>query len=85
MKELKHGGAGTAYSHYGCRCEECKEANRIRVAKRKKQRYLETKDPNDPRHGSSSFYSNHGCRCEKCSEAARIKNHKAYMRRKEDQ
>jgi len=67
---VKHGGAGTAYAHYGCRCEECTEANRKRVARRRAERTAAPKDDNDPRHGSYSFYSNHGCRCDKCRSAA---------------
>lgn len=66
---MKHGGAGTAYVYNKCRCDECREANRIRVARRRNERRAEPKAPDDPRHGKSTFYSNHGCRCEKCTAA----------------
>ena len=72
-KEISHGGAGTSYTHYGCRCEDCTEANRKRVARRSAERNLEPKDPNDPRHGTISFYNNHGCRCDRCkAENSRV-------------
>ena len=63
---MNHGGDGTAYSNYGCRCDECTEANRVRTARRRNERRAEAKDPDDPRHGMYSFYANHGCRCDKC-------------------
>ena len=66
---MNHGGSGTAYANYGCRCDECKEANRARTSRRRKERFAEPKAPDDPRHGKSTFYSNHGCRCEKCTAA----------------
>ena len=68
-KVIKHGGSGIAYANYGCRCAECTEAHRIRLAKRQAERAAEAKDPNDPRHGNDSFYINHGCRCEPCKKA----------------
>lgn len=79
---MNHGGAGTAYSHYGCRCEECTEANRSRAAKRRAERKLEPKTPDDPRHGKATFYSNHGCHCEKCTAAWNEKCKQGYHNRK---
>jgi len=79
---MKHGGAGTAYANYGCRCAECTEANRVRTARRRAERVAEHKDPNDPRHGKVSFYSNHGCRCEKCTTAWSAYCKSAHAKRK---
>lgn len=54
---------------YGCRCEDCTKAASQSVARSRKQRFAEPKDPNDPRHGTANFYGNHGCRCPKCTSA----------------
>ena len=70
-KVIKHGGSGSAYANYGCRCEECTEAHSKRIKRRQYERALEPKNPNDPRHGTYSFYNNHGCRCGPCKESAR--------------
>jgi hypothetical protein len=55
--------------HAGCRCGLCKEANRERMLKLRRELRDRPKDPADPRHGTTGFYRNHGCRCAKCSEA----------------
>lgn len=69
---VSHGGAGTAYSAYGCRCRACKNANALRVNQRRKEREALVKGeglPETVRHGRASSYSNWGCRCEACSKA----------------
>lgn len=64
-KPVTHGGSGNAYSNYGCRCDECKKANRDRVNRRRAER-----DSNEALvHGKATTYSNWRCRCEPCSEA----------------
>lgn len=65
-KPIKHGGAGTAYSAHGCRCDECRAANARRVARRKAERDSRT---GDFRHGTVGGYTNWGCRCDECSNA----------------
>lgn len=70
MDEIPHGGSGGGYSNHGCRCQECKDANTRRVLARRRRRELETKNPDDPRHGTMSFYINAGCRCRVCKDAA---------------
>lgn len=69
----EHGGAGTKYAHEGCRCDLCREANRLRVQRRRRER-----KPEDykGKHGTASVYGNWNCRCEPCSEA-----HKAACKR----
>lgn len=80
---MRHGGTGTGSAYnFGCRCRECAEANRLGGLRRRRARYKEAKDPNDPRHGKSSFYTNHGCRCEKCSLAHSISCKERYEKRK---
>lgn len=67
-KPVTHGGSGTAYANYGCRCDACTEANTIRVEIRRRARLREGV-PSDAVHGSSSTYSNWGCRCDECRAA----------------
>jgi len=75
--KIKHGGSGAAYANYGCRCDECTEANRVRIVRRRSSRKLsEFKGE----HGKESTYTNWTCRCKSCSEA-HAKVCKAYYRR----
>ena len=70
-KPVTHGGSGTAYSNYGCRCQECTDANAARYNRRRKEReaLAETgKLPEWVKHGSDSTYCNWGCRCEACTK-----------------
>jgi len=60
----QHGNA-QAYNA-GCRCDLCREAHSIRMRKTKAQRFEQTKNPDDPRHGTRNFYANYGCRCDRC-------------------
>jgi hypothetical protein len=48
---------------YQCRCEECRRANRERVAA--------FKEREPPNHGYSG-YINYQCRCQECKEAHRL-------------
>lgn len=67
-KPVTHGGSGTAYANYGCRCEPCTAANLERVSRRRKER--SPADITDDRmHGKRSTYVNWNCRCEPCVEA----------------
>jgi len=79
---MNHGGAGTTYVHYGCRCDVCREANRSRNARRRAERVAAPKDPNDKRHGTPSFYANHGCRCDRCKSAWKTECKRIYDQRK---
>lgn len=82
---IQHGGSGHAYANLGCRCNECRGANAERVKRRRLERTLEPKDPNDPRHGKATFYINHGCRCDPCTKA-HVEQCRAYaMKRREQQ
>lgn len=63
----RHGLVGS-YVTYGCRCEECTEANRVRQKRLRKNR-AGTLAPDDPRHGRYTTYSNWSCRCAECSRA----------------
>lgn len=63
----------------GCRCDECREANRIYVADRRRRRggaaaeYASRKArglaADDPRHGTRLGYNGWGCRCQPCRAA----------------
>lgn len=68
-KRVTHGGSGTGYSAYGCRCAECKAAN----TRRARERYLKRKTSEiTAAHGLKSTYDNWGCRCQECKEAHHI-------------
>lgn len=49
---------------YACRCDDCRRANR--------EKGLELKGKEPPRHGSYSAYVNYECRCQECKEAYRL-------------
>jgi len=86
MTETNHGGAGTAYSHYGCRCDECRAANAARKKRRDKERArLLAAGLVNPTHGEVSTYSNYLCRCDECRAAwsERCRRYKADRRRAE--
>jgi hypothetical protein len=67
---VRHGGTGSAYSNYGCRCVECTEANRARAERRRAERKSEGAPGHA--HGSRSTYSNWSCRCGRCRSAAAV-------------
>ena len=77
---VKHGGSGTAYANYGCRCEECQEANTERTKRRRRERV--TEEPPADSHGKPSTYSNWGCKCVECVAAGAVHNKKHYDARK---
>ena len=82
-KPVTHGGAGTAYANYGCRCDECTLANRFKVARRQAERRYE-KVPSEEMHGKQSTYINWSCRCEPCSAAHSAVCKRNYYNRKEE-
>jgi hypothetical protein len=69
---VKHGGAGTAYTHYGCRCGPCTDANTARAHRRALERRDESPPPEA--HGKRSTYNNWACRCVPCCEANAAEN-----------
>lgn len=77
---IKHGGAGTAYAHYKCRCAECREANTARC-RRARQARATKPVPESVKHGASC-YVNWSCRCDVCREAWRVRCYQAHLRRK---
>lgn len=56
---------GTYYSYVnGCRCDECKSANRAQAFKDRHRRKGQ-----EPKNHGYSGYTNWGCRCEICTKA----------------
>jgi hypothetical protein len=71
-------GTPSAYNH-GCRCPDCREANRIRCLdqrERLRQRTIQA-DPAVP-HGTTGGYKNWGCHCVKCTIANTISSRDYY-------
>lgn len=64
---IQHGT--TAYTHYGCRCDECRGA--WAAAHAKLIRHRRGLPPGDPRHGTTNGYRNWRCACDLCVEANR--------------
>lgn len=59
----------------GCRCRECREANRVYNAAARARRRSRPELADAAGHGKPSTYNNHACRCTACRAA-----HAAYMR-----
>jgi len=77
MKPIPH-GTRNGYSHYGCRCDECSEANsEWRKAQRARWRAAGCAPGKAPPrstavpHGTISGYTYWNCRCEPCARAMR--------------
>lgn len=70
----EHGKENT-YARHGCRCDECREANRL--AQRRKR----ARDKPTPEHvhGTKSGYSYYRCRCVECLRAWKA-YHVPYMK-----
>jgi len=60
------------YTNHGCRCDECRVANRTQVAAGRARRYRITADNGGVaptgKHNETT-YSNWGCRCRVCTTA----------------
>lgn len=59
-------GSYNGYSHYGCRCDLCREANRLHGIN---YRASATKEIPEEAHGTDYGYSHYGCRCSRCRQA----------------
>jgi hypothetical protein len=53
----------------GCRCDDCREAQRKRCAEQRARRAADPTSADRAGHGKASTYKNHGCRCPACSKA----------------
>ncbi|MFI2426554.1 hypothetical protein ACH5A7_21070 [Streptomyces sp. NPDC018955] len=63
----RHGRASTYKS--GCRCTECREANRVYQAASNKRRAADPALADRAGHGRASTYINYACRCDACKAA----------------
>jgi hypothetical protein len=67
----------------GCRCSECREANRVyRIADVARRTARLAADPTLAPHGKAVTYSNWGCRCAPCSTAHSARCRAYKLRRK---
>jgi hypothetical protein len=63
-------GTHNGYKNLGCRCDRCKEANRIEEAKVKARRIARFRNGEaEVTHGLYTTYGNWGCRCRPCTDA----------------
>lgn len=56
-------GTAVEYDHFGCRCDVCREGNRLRCRATKADRKTR---PQDIPHGTMTAYWNWNCRCAEC-------------------
>lgn len=67
-------GTTNGYGNLGCRCEACREANRVNhAAYMAKVRATGELSNKDAKHGTSYRYDV-GCRCDECREAHNAKS-----------
>jgi hypothetical protein len=69
VNDERHGLNG--YNNYACRCDICKEAQRVDITVRRARRQAAGLPDGDERHGTYNGYSNYCCRCDHCKLAAR--------------
>ena len=74
MSDTWHGTSG-GYSNHKCRCEPCRKAHMVTLAKGRAKRHA-GRVMRDGRlyhpgvtHGTKNAYGNYGCRCEPCTAA----------------
>lgn len=79
-KPIQHGGSGSAYANYGCKCLECRQANTARANRRRAERRHED-IPEGVVHNAST-YSNWACRCDDCATAHAEKERELQAERK---
>jgi hypothetical protein len=78
---MNHGAY--AYNTSKCRCDVCREANRVQGAASRTRRYARlAADPTVARHGTYTTYNNWGCRCDVCREAERLRRNPHPIRRR---
>lgn len=67
---MRHGTAST-YRNHGCRCVDCREAQRVKITAERRRRGVrpigETQQP--LKHGTTYAYRHVGCRCPPCRAA----------------
>lgn len=78
--QVKH-GTQNAYLNYGCRCDDCKEAQR--EASKKQAARRKARETPGHVHGTASGYTNYRCRCDLCKGAIREYARKRKERLKE--
>lgn len=73
-------GTYSAYTNRGCRCDECRAANRAykRAWEARRQKPVLAQD--SPLHGTVNGHKHYGCRCEPCVEAKRAKDREDYQK-----
>lgn len=64
---MTHGKTGR-YTNRGCRCDECRAAQRDALASWR-DTVAGTLADGDPRHGTLNGYDNYRCRCGACAAA----------------
>lgn len=66
---VDHGHGDYRTYNKGCRCDDCREAQRLRCAELRTTRAQDPAAADRAGHGKASTYKNYGCRCKACSKA----------------
>ncbi|RSS92501.1 hypothetical protein EF919_18385 [Streptomyces sp. WAC02707] len=66
-RKTRHGHVNAYKS--GCRCDACREANRVYQAASNKRRAADPALADRAGHGRASTYINYACRCDACKAA----------------
>ncbi len=75
---MRH-GTPSAYNH-GCRCPECREANRVRCRALRAVLKARTDKSDDAiPHGTTGGYKNWGCHCGLCTDANTVSSRAYYQ------
>ena len=67
----------------GCRCDDCRDAQRVRCAAMRADRAKDPSRADRAGHGKASTYKNYKCRCAECS-AANTADVNAYKARRRE-
>ncbi|PVE04636.1 hypothetical protein [Streptomyces scopuliridis] len=66
---VDHGHGDHRTYNKGCRCDDCREAQRLRGIKQRAGWAQDPSAADRAGHGKPSTYKNYKCRCEPCSKA----------------
>lgn len=66
---VDHGHGDHRTYQNGCRCDDCRDAMRLRAAEQRAKRKANPSGADRAGHGKAATYRNHGCRCAECTTA----------------
>ncbi len=67
-----HGGSGSGYRNYGCRCDLCRAAHARSIKRGRENARIRASMPEDTQHGIEATYDRWCCRCPLCKRGKGI-------------